>query len=239
MLDIKANVTIMGMNKELCIILITINLMIDVRHIKIKRKIIMKKIILLVGIFTIILLSGCSTKTVVPVSSEYQLNHVCIEDNLKVKVGGFLGVVTDIFNEHGISTEKYEINDKPTYCEVKMTYTATQKWDMAIYLNHAELRLYKNNQKIGYAEYHLTGGGGLDLSKWASVKSKMTPIVEELLAQYEKKDVPIRKNNFKKQTTVQKMTIEVKLKKIKKMHNGGLITDHEYTTKRKQLLNNY
>jgi len=199
----------------------------------------MKKIILLFGIFTIILFSGCSTKTVIPISKEHKLSHICIEDNPKVKVGDFLGVITDIFNEHGISTEKYQVNNKPVYCDVKMTYTATRKWDMATYLNHAELRLYKKNKKIGYAEYHLTGGGGFDLSKWASVKSKMTPIIEELLGQYEKKDVPMRKNNLKKQSAVQKTTIEIKLMKIKKMHNDGLITDDEYSTKRKQLLNNY
>jgi hypothetical protein len=26
------------------------------------------------------------------------------------------------------------------------------------YLSHAELRLFKRNKKIGYAEYHITGG---------------------------------------------------------------------------------
>lgn len=64
-----------------------------------------------------------------------------------------------------------------------MTYTALQSWDFTTYLSHAELRLYKENLRIGYGIYHLDGGG-LSLMKWGSVKSKMTPVVNEMLGQY-------------------------------------------------------
>jgi len=31
------------------------------------------------------------------------------------------------------------------------------------------------------AEYHLRGGGGLSLMKWQSTKSKIDPVIDELL----------------------------------------------------------
>jgi hypothetical protein len=38
-----------------------------------------------------------------------------------------------------------------------------------------------------YAEYHITGGSiSFSLKKWASVKKKMTPVINKLLAQYKK-----------------------------------------------------
>ncbi len=129
-------------------------------------------------------LSGCSTKIVEPIDKKYELSHVCIEDNPKVIVTDFIPVVEDTFQSHGISTEVYYRNSIPADCSITMTYTALRRWDLSPYLSHAELRLYKKKKKIGYAEYHLTGGGGLDLSKWASVKSKMTPVIEDLLRQY-------------------------------------------------------
>ena len=73
---------------------------------------------------------------------------------------------------------------KPEHCEYRLTYTALRSWDFSAYLSHAELRLYKGSKKIGYAEYHLKGKGGLSLTKWASVKSKMVPVINELLEQY-------------------------------------------------------
>lgn len=65
-----------------------------------------------------------------------------------------------------------------------MTYTALRSWDFTPYLSHAELRMFKGDERVAYAEYHLTGKGGFDFSKWDSVRSKMTPVVEELLSQY-------------------------------------------------------
>jgi hypothetical protein len=36
------------------------------------------------------------------------------------------------------------------------------------YLSHAELRLFKKNKRIGYAEYHITGGSiSFSLMPWS------------------------------------------------------------------------
>ena len=126
------------------------------------------------------LLSACTSVTVRPVDAENKLTHVCIEENPKVIVSDFVGVVEDEFQKHLITTEIYR-GATPRDCEYKLTYTANQKWDLATYLVHAELNLYKGNLKVGYAEYHLRGGGGFSLMKWMGVRSKMAPVIDELL----------------------------------------------------------
>jgi hypothetical protein len=44
----------------------------------------------------------------------------------------------------------------------------------------------KKNKRIGYAEYHIGAVASFSLKKWASVKKKMTPVINKLLAQYKK-----------------------------------------------------
>ena len=46
---------------------------------------------------------------------------------------------------------------------------------------HAELRLYRGTAQIGYAEYDLTADGGFSLTKWQTTKTKMDPVIDELL----------------------------------------------------------
>ena len=95
-------------------------------------------------------------------------------------VGDFLSVVRNRIEYHGIDTEVYT-NEIPQGCEYTMTYTALKSWDLGTYMHHAELRLEKNGKRIGYAEYHLNGKGGLSLMKWQGTKTKMDPVVDELL----------------------------------------------------------
>lgn len=140
----------------------------------------MKKI----GLFLLlIIITGCTATQVTPLDKSYNVSHVCIEDNPKVIVGGFAQTTSDIFQDHGITTEMFS-GQRPDHCDFKLTYTALRSWDLSPYLSHAELRLFKGNERIAYAEYHLRGGGGFALNKWASVESKMTPVVNELLAEY-------------------------------------------------------
>ncbi|MEE9354099.1 MAG: Sbal_3080 family lipoprotein [Methylococcaceae bacterium] len=134
-------------------------------------------------IFLVAVCVGCAAIQVRSLDKSYNVSHVCIEDNPKVVVGGYIEIISDVFQEHSITTETYS-GKLPEHCEIKLTYTALRSWDFAAYLSHAELRLFKENKRIAYAEYHLRGKGGFALNKWASVKSKMTPVVNELLSQY-------------------------------------------------------
>ncbi len=130
------------------------------------------------------LLVSCTAVTVTPVEQRHGIQHVCIQENPDVKVEDFISVLEQGFEKHFISTELYR-GIKPRHCDFHLSYTAFRKWDLGTYLSHAELRLYKGSQKIGYAEYHLRGGGGFSLLKWMGTKSKMMPVIDELLAQYE------------------------------------------------------
>jgi hypothetical protein len=126
---------------------------------------------------------ACTAIQVQPVDSSVGLRHVCIQENPKVLVADFLHVVRDGFDRHGISTEVYS-GTKPDHCDYVLTYTALRSWDLAPYLSHAELRLENRGRKVAYAEYHLRAGGGFSLTKWRGTRSKMDPVVDQLLESY-------------------------------------------------------
>ena len=85
------------------------------------------------------------------------------------------------FARHSIATNIYSGTIKPADCEYVLSYTALQSWDFAPYLSHAELWLEKDGLQVGYVEYHLIGKGGLSLMKWEGTKTKMDPLLDELL----------------------------------------------------------
>jgi hypothetical protein len=139
----------------------------------------MKTLIVLViccGVFT-----ACTSVTVRRPDSNLAIKHVCIQENPKVWVGDFLPVLKNGFTRHGIATTIYSGTAKPAGCEYVLSYTALQSWDFAPYLSHAELWLEKDGRQIGYAEYHLIGKGGFSLMKWEGTKTKMDPVIDELL----------------------------------------------------------
>ena len=127
---------------------------------------------------------GCTATKVTPLKSDLELKHVCIQDGkLSCFDGDMLGVIRDGFDRHGISSEIYS-GELPSECEFYLSYMCARTWDIAMYMHHAELRLYREMAQIGYAEYHLKGGGGFSLMKFESTKKKMDPVIDELLKAY-------------------------------------------------------
>ena len=131
----------------------------------------------------VVALTGCTSVTVRPIDKNIVLKHVCIQENSRVEVSDFVTVIRDGFSRHNISTEVVS-NTHQSNCDVLLTYTALRSWDVTPYLSHAELRLERGGRQIAYAEYHLNGKGGLSLTKWAGTRSKMDPVLDELLADY-------------------------------------------------------
>ena len=130
----------------------------------------------------LVLASGCTTITVRPVDSTLKIRNVCIKDGQQMCLEGqMMGVIRDGFERHGITTQIYSGN-LPAECEYNLSYFCERTWDLTMYMHHAELRLYRANVQIGYAEYHLKGEGGLSLAKYQSAKEKMDPIIDELLS---------------------------------------------------------
>jgi hypothetical protein len=137
---------------------------------------------------TVLLLSalvfcGCTSVQIQPVDRTVNMNHVCIQENPKVIVSDFLPVLRDGFDRHGISTEVFS-GQAPERCEFVLTYTALQSWDFSTYLSHAELWIERKGRKVASAEYHLDGKGGLSLMKWQGTKTKMDPVIDDLLQAY-------------------------------------------------------
>ncbi len=128
-------------------------------------------------------MSACTSINVRPLDAAAYMQHVCIEDNPKVIVEDFVSVVRDGFTRHGISSEVYS-GAKPANCEYTLTYSALRSWDGVPYLSKAELRLQRTGREVAAAEYRLKGGGGFALTKYQGVKTKMDPVIDELLKNY-------------------------------------------------------
>lgn len=129
-------------------------------------------------------LVGCTSISVQPMSGELNATSVCIEKNPRVIRSDFLPVLERGFQNHGISTVVFT-TDKPDNCELVVTYTATQTWDMAMVLADAEIWIHKSGKQVAYGNYHLRGKGGFSLMKWQGSEKKILPLLDQLLIEYE------------------------------------------------------
>lgn len=137
-------------------------------------------------------LAGCTSIAVKPVDrDEHRVEHVCIQENPRVIVKGFLESVERGLVRHGLTSERYAGDKPPDHCVYTLNYVARQSWDIAIYLWQAEVEMRKGAEIVGTAEYHLRNKGGLALNKWGSVESKMAPVLDELLASFSQSAVPV------------------------------------------------
>ncbi len=130
------------------------------------------------------LLAACTVVDVRPViRAQHDVKHVCIEENDRVLMSGFLPWLRQSFADHGITTEVY--TGRPAdHCEYTATYVAYWNWDMSMYLHQANVQLRKGGETVGVANFHLRAKGGLALNKWASVESKMGPVMDQMLAEF-------------------------------------------------------
>jgi len=129
----------------------------------------------------VLLLTACTAVDVRPVPAQEPIKSVLIEMNPKVWRSDFVDVLVAGFNRHGIEAKVIEPGT-PVGDAYVVRYTARQAWDMAMYMTDATIWIYRNNQEIAKAVYHLKGGGGLSVMKWQGTATKMDPVIDELLA---------------------------------------------------------
>ena len=141
----------------------------------------MKKIALL---WLMVSLTGCATTNVTPLklNTGEKIQKVCVKHNPKVIVQNFEEIIISRLEYHDIATQ-VSSGDKPEVCEYSLRYIAYQKWDFSMVLTSAQLSIYKDDKKIGSAEYKLHAGGLLNPTKYKSNESKIEPLVDQLVGE--------------------------------------------------------
>ncbi|KMQ49654.1 hypothetical protein CHISP_3438 [Chitinispirillum alkaliphilum] len=131
-------------------------------------------------VLIVIILSGCTHISVLGPREQHQIDHVFIRENPQVIIRDFSRILQDGFSRHGIASDVILHNFDPGDAYI-VTYTARQSWDFTTYLSYAEVRIEKEGKIIASATYRLRGKGGLSFRKWASARSKMKPVIDQLV----------------------------------------------------------
>lgn len=163
-----------------------------------------KTLFILIVVLSIV---GCTSVTVTPLDASYNVKRICIRENPKVTVTNLVPVITDGLTRHNIESvfitsnlDKEKLRDEdedefpdhyymtitPTAssCEFSLAYTARRSWDLGTYLSTADIEISNKTGVIAIANYHLRNKGGLSLFKWQGVKTKIDPVLDELLKFY-------------------------------------------------------
>jgi hypothetical protein len=136
---------------------------------------------LLLPLFAAAAFVGCTSVTVQPLTPG--VKEVLIRENPKVSMDGFLPYVRRNFETRGISTRVIKEAEAAGDAYV-VTYTGLRSWDLTTYLSSAEFWVHHRSDLVGHAEYHLRGKGGLALTKFERVETKLDPVFAELLVHY-------------------------------------------------------
>jgi len=138
----------------------------------------------LIVLAALVVASGCTSIQVTPLDIGVQNQLVCIKENERVKVPRFLGILVNGFEDRDFPTRVYQGNPDES-CQLLVSYTATRDWDFSPYLSDAEVWIRdQSGNRLAYGQYHLKGGGGLSLNKWASAESKMERVFDQLFESY-------------------------------------------------------
>ncbi len=144
----------------------------------------MKK--MLCAAIAVLALVGCTTAhhSINKVSrAQHDPRLVCIEENPDVLVGEMLPLVQKGLERHGIKTMNYSRGAMPKGCDYTLWYTVSQRWDMVLYIYDAEIKL--RHKGVNIASVYYRNGDYLNVGKWASTKSQIDPLMDELLADFE------------------------------------------------------
>ena len=127
-----------------------------------------------------VVLSGCAiTQDVTPSGLDQRAQDLCLVRNSEVVQGGFHDVYVRVLEKKGFKVRSLPDKAPVTSCPLVATYEAIYRWDLAIYLARADLRIYADGKEAGRAVYDSLSGGA-NMSKFIRTEPKLTELVDQL-----------------------------------------------------------
>jgi hypothetical protein len=127
-----------------------------------------------------VVLSGCAiTQNVTPFELQRGAHDLCLVRNSEVVQDGFHDVYVRVLEKKGFTVRSLPDNAPVTSCPLVATYEAIYRWDLAIYLARADLRVFADGRQVGRAVYDSLSGGA-NMSKFIRTEPKLTELVDQL-----------------------------------------------------------
>lgn len=125
-------------------------------------------------------LSGCAiTQDVTPFGLDRGAHDLCLVRNSEVVQDGFHDVYVRVLEKKGFNVRSLPDKAAVTSCPLLATYEAIYRWDLAIYLARADLRIFLDGKEVGRAVYDALSGGA-NMGKFIRTEPKLTELVEQL-----------------------------------------------------------
>lgn len=208
------------------------------------------------------LLSGCTTLQTVNKLDTAKLHNVCIVEHKEVREG-VLDAIQETLHAHGIKTQlvpgSYALTNhqwKPTYqvkdvasCDAVLLYVANWTWDITMYMHFANIWVVTTDAmpvRLGDARYDSRAS----LKKYINAHDKIVELTEELFglpAGAVSQQPKVIENSSKSNAitpepkhdspnTTSSRDDAAQLEQLKSLKDKGIITEDEFNTKKKEIL---
>ena len=136
----------------------------------------------LAAAFLAITVAGCAiTQEVSPVMLGESIQDLCLVRNSEVVQDEFHDVYVRVLERKGFRVRSLPDKSPVEACPLLATYEVLYRWDMAIYLARADLRVFAEGKEAGHAVYDSLSGGA-NMNKFIRTEPKLTELVAQLFA---------------------------------------------------------
>ena len=134
---------------------------------------------LLVAISIMATVTGCAiTQSVKPIDS-LAGKEICVVVNPAVQHQGFLATYQRVLTEKGYLVRQLPAGAPVNACPVTSTYTANWRWDLALYMAYADIKVFNNGVQSGQVTYDALQGG-FNMNKFIKGETKVVELVNQL-----------------------------------------------------------
>jgi hypothetical protein len=122
--------------------------------------------------------SGCAIHQKVTPTERFAGREVCIIENPAVK-GGFLAAYRNVLTQKGYEVRVLPPTAALNECQIISTYSANWRWDLAMYMAYAEIKVYNQTKPSGEVIYDALKGSA-NMGKFISAEKKIAELVNQL-----------------------------------------------------------
>lgn len=123
-------------------------------------------------------LVGCAIHQNVKPVDRFEGKQVCVIENAAVKFN-FLATFKNALERRGFVVKMLPTTAALRECPITVTYTANWRWDLAMYMAYAEIKVFNNGLPAGEAIYDSLKGGA-NMSKFINGENKIVELVNQL-----------------------------------------------------------